>query len=110
MTDGTRLNNPTDPLRKVEDAGQELFKRMGRTCDGFSSDAVIAAASNIVLNAIRQAYGQRYQAEARYDELTARLKGLLMDHYDPVTGKRRNIFPHTQELHVPFLHDVDRIN
>jgi len=106
--DGTKLNNPTDPLRKVEEAGQELFKRFGKESNGFNADAVIAAASNILVNAIRQTYSQRHRAEARFDELAARLKGVLMDHYDPVTGKRRNIFPFTQHLNVPYLGDVEK--
>ena len=107
--DGTKLNNPADPLRKTEQNNQELFKRFGKECNGFTLDAVIDAAANTLLNAIRQANQTRSGAEARYDQLAAHLKGILMDHYDPVTGKRRNIFPFTQHLHVPFIRDRDRL-
>jgi hypothetical protein len=108
--DGTKLNNPTDPLRRVETSGAELFRRFGQTASGFPSEAVIDAACNIFLNALRQTYGQRHQAEARYDELVARLKGVLMEHYDPVTGRRRSaLFPFTQNIDVPFLVDKDKV-
>ncbi len=37
----------------------------------------------------------------------ARAKGLLFQHYDGVTGRRRSVFPFTQVLEVPHLKDKD---
>jgi hypothetical protein len=108
--EGTKLNNPTDPLGKTEESRRELFKRFGQMSSGFSTEDVIAAAANILVNAIRQAHATKPQAEARFNELTGRLKGVLLDHYDGVTGKRRNIFPFTQHINVPLVADKDRMN
>lgn len=106
--EGTQLNNPKDPLARNEEAGRELFKMMGRVCNGFNQEAVVTAAANLLINSIRQQHKGRRHAEAHFDELTAKLKGILMDHYDPVTGNRRNIFPFTQNINIPFLGDVDK--
>lgn len=97
-TNGTELNNPKDPLAKASEAKQELFRRMGQVCKDFPVDAVIDAAANIVINGIRQVYPTRQKGLERMDEITANMKGVLADHYDPTTGGRRNIFPFTQNI------------
>lgn len=108
--DGTKLNNAKDPLKKSIPATQELFKQMGALSSGFPVDAVIEASANLLINCIRQTYAQGPMAQQRMDELTTRMRGILNDHYDPVTGKRRNIFPYTQVINVPFIKNADKIN
>jgi hypothetical protein len=52
---------------------------------------------NLVINALRQTCTTRQQAEQRYDELIARCKGILVDHYD-MSGRKRGIFPYDQVI------------
>jgi hypothetical protein len=105
------LANPTnknDPLlRTGADAGRALFDMMQRAANGFGRDDVINAAVNILVNVIRQEHGNRAAAEARYNELAAKTKGLLMAHYDSVSGKRRSVFPFTQHIHAVRVDDKD---
>ena len=102
--------NPKDPLKgTVQPRAEDLFHIMSKTCHGFSAEAVLDAASNVLLNALRQTYGSRSAAERAFDERMGKLKGILLErHYDPVTGKRRNVFPHTQVVEVPHFIDKDR--
>jgi hypothetical protein len=89
---------------------QELFEAMAKLCRGRPLDHVLSAASNLLVNALRQEVMLRKEAEAIIDELFAKAKTLLIDqHYDPVTGKRRNVFPFTQTLEMPF-HDGKSTN
>jgi hypothetical protein len=108
------LTNPTnrqDPLLQTgQQAGRALFDIYSRASNGFSRDDVINAAMNVLVNAIRQEAASRSQAEARYDELAAKTKGLLMGHYDSVSGKRRSVFPFTQHVHAELVHFDDRFN
>ncbi len=101
-SNGTALNNPRDPLGNAENSTRELFKHLGAVCNGFSNDAVLGAAVNLLANAVRQSCKSRQQAEASWDEIAARMKGVVLSHYDPVTGKRRNIFPFHQTIDVPY--------
>jgi acyl carrier protein phosphodiesterase len=98
-----------DPLKRGSSAEQELFQRLARLCDGLPPDAVQGAAMNLIINAIRQSTPKRTDAEARFSELTGRAAALLLDnHYDPVTGNRRTIFPFTQVVTMPFHIDDDK--
>lgn len=107
----TRPTNRQDPLLQTgAEAGRVLFDAMSRTCTGFSRDDVVNAAINILVNAIRQECPSRQQSEARYDELSAKTKGLLMNHYDSVSGKRRSVFPFTQTVHAQLVHFDDKLN
>ncbi len=90
-----------DPLRiNVPDAARELFTRYGRVSEGFSMPVVLDAAANLVVNAIRQQCATRQDAERLLNELYGRSMKVLLEHYDSVTGKRRNIFPHDQHIIV----------
>lgn len=103
--------NRQDPLLQTgAEAGRVLFDAMSKVCNGFGRDDVVNAAVNILVNAIRQECGSRQQAEARYDELAAKTKGLLMGHYDSVSGKRRSVFPFTQTVHAQLVHWDDKLN
>lgn len=104
-------HNPKDPLIKTgPDAQMELTKLFGKAATGFPNEAVIGAAINVLVNALRQTYPRASAAEARYSELVGRFKTILLSHYDGVTGKRRAIFPHHQTI-SPALHvDQDKIN
>lgn len=104
------LNNPKDPLLKTgPEAGRVLFEQFNRiAASGFQNKDVIDAATNILVNMIRQTYDNAPHAERAFDELYGRTKALLMNHYDPVTRKRRNIFPFTQHIHAMRIVDKDR--
>lgn len=100
------LNNPKDPLiGSAPKPGLELFKRFSQEADrgAFSVEHVIDAASNMLINAFRQAYADRSKAEAQFDERFGKLKSLLLNHYDSVTGKRRSTFAFDQTILVPHL-------
>jgi hypothetical protein len=95
----------TDPLLKKAGTAQlELFKQYAQASDGFPTEAVVGAAANVIINAIRQTHQTRAQAEVRFDELFGQMKAILLDHYDSL-GRKKGIFPYTQtiqgELFVP---------
>lgn len=104
MSASDPLRNPKDPLhRSGPDAERELFRALGAACSGFPNEAVLGAAANLLVNAIRQSQPTRYAAREKFDELTARVRVLLLDqHYDAL-GKRRNVFPFHQVIEVPRL-------
>jgi hypothetical protein len=110
----TSLTNPTnhnDPLLQTgAEAGRALFDAMSKVCTGFGQEDVVNAAVNILVNSIRQQCATRPMAEAKYDELAAKTKGLLMGHYDAVSGKRRSVFPFTQTVHAQLVHWDDKLN
>lgn len=97
------LRNPKDPLNKTgPEAERVLFSEMGKLSSGFPNEVVIRASANMILNALRQAHPHRSGAEKAYDELSARVKHVLLEqHYDNL-GKRRNIFPYDQHIVMPF--------
>jgi hypothetical protein len=49
------------------------------------------------------------QAEAHYDEAMGKGKGFLAQNYDPVTNRRRNVFPFTQTINAAHVKDEDKI-
>jgi hypothetical protein len=61
---------------------------------------VISAALNLVLNAIRQGTPQRSAAIAKFGDLYGRSMEALMEHYDPVTNRRRSVMPFDQVVSV----------
>lgn len=94
MTD--LLRNPKDPLRATGPERQmDLLRACGQVASGHTTDDVVAVAFSLAVNVIRQTCTTRQQAERRYDELAARYKGFLLDHYD-ATGRKRGIFPYDQ--------------
>ena len=98
---------PTDPFQGLPEQERRLFDAFKQLAAGKNVDAVVGASINMLINVLRQMEPTRREAEARWDMLMGRGKTLLIDnHYDSVTGKRRNIFPHTQVITMP-LHHVD---
>lgn len=96
--------NPKDPLRKGPEPSQALFDKFGKVASGFSHEAVMDAAANLILNAIRQQCPTKAQAERVFDEMFGRSKTALIDkHYDHA-GKRRSVFPFNQVIDMaPFV-------
>lgn len=96
-----------DPLLGLPEQERLLFDAFKQASAGKNVDAVLGAALNIVINTIRQMESTRAEAEARYDALFGRAKTLLLErNYDSVTGRRRTIFPFTQQMRMPF-HNAD---
>jgi hypothetical protein len=92
------INNNKDPLNEGPPAGRVLLERFDAAANGFPANAVIDAAVNLLVNALRQGLSKRENALAAFDEIFGRSKSLLASHYDSVTGDRRNIFAHTQHI------------
>jgi hypothetical protein len=100
--------NP-DPLLGLPEQERMLFELFKQAAAGKNVDAVIGAALNILINVLRQMEPTRNEAEARFDMLFGKAKTLLLDrHYDSVTGKRKTIFPFTQQVKMP-LHWEDDV-
>lgn len=101
------VENPKDPILKSgPDQQRELFNRFCREANGFSTEEVIGAACNLIINAIRQVYSTRQRAEARFDEIFGRVKTLLVGHYDQL-GRKRGIFPYNQFIEPQHFVDKD---
>ena len=99
-----------DPLRSLQGQEKLLFEVFAQAASGRNLDAVMGAAVNVIINAIRQSVAKRSDAEIKLDELFGRTKTLLLDaHYDSVTGLRRNVFPHDQVISMPHHFEDDRI-
>ena len=75
---------------------------------GVSIQTAMGAAINMLIVCIRNAHADRVEAEKRFDEVVGKTKGILMDCYDPVTGKRRNIFPFHQVINPPGHKDPEK--
>lgn len=98
------LRNQKDPLRKSgPEAEQELFRALGAAANGYPAEAVLGAAANVLVNAIRQAQPTREGAREKFDELAAKVRRLLLDQHYDATGKRRNVFPFHQVIEVPLI-------
>jgi hypothetical protein len=105
-------NSVHDPLTKPDvaaDGGRELFSQMSKVANGFGSDDVIAAAANLLINAIRQQAGTRQRAEVVFDDLFGRTKATLLKHYDG-SGNRRSVFPFDQHITIPLISSRNRLN
>jgi hypothetical protein len=96
-----------DPLKGLPDQERALFEVFKNASAGKNVDAVIGASINMLINVIRQMEPTRAEAEARWDMLFGRGKTLLIDrHYDAVTGRRKTIFPFTQQIRAAY-HEED---
>jgi|SRR4029079_8051659 len=97
--------NAADPLKPARsDHGRELFEQITLAASGFSYEDVVNAATNLIVNAVRQSCDNRRTAEGAFDEIVARTKALLLEqHYDAGTGKRKSVFPHHQIISMPML-------
>lgn len=102
-------SNPKDPLLKTgPEADRELFQAFSSASDGYPVEAAINAATNVLINAVRQSRPTREQAERAIDELIGRAKAILLDqHYDS-TGRRKGIFPYDQTIVVPHFNPRSR--
>jgi len=81
-----------------------LFDAFNNAASGYEHQFVVGAAMNLLVNAVRQNCATRNDAERTFDELVGRTKNLLLEkHYDPVTNKRRNIFPFTQVVQAELV-------
>ncbi len=102
------LRNPNDPLRNTApDVSLELFRALGKIVAGKPTEAVLNAASNLLINAIRQSAGNWHAAEIAFDEVFGRSKQVLKNHYDAL-GRKRGIFPFDQVIRPElFMDDED---
>jgi hypothetical protein len=91
-----------DPLTKGPAAAQELFKRYSKASSEFAHDAVIGAAANIILNAVRQSHPKRQDADAAVVSLLETMRSTLGEHYDGL-GQRRSVFPFHQVVEMPLI-------
>lgn len=99
------LRNPKDPLRSaMPEPGRVLMQSFARAAAGFPRDAVVDAAVNLLVNALRQEHGTRAAVERAFDELSGKAKQMLLDHYDSL-GRKRGIFAFDQVISVQ-LFDV----
>lgn len=97
------IQGSKDPINgSLVDSGRELFERFGKAASGFSRDAAVNAAVNVIINALRQEHATRPRAEAAIDELFGKVKQALVNHYD-VLGRKRGLFPFDQVIAVPLL-------
>jgi len=92
------LRNSKDPLLKTGPGRQmELFRQCSNAAHGFTTEDVIAVGLVLVVNALRQTCATRQIAEMRYDEMVARYKGILNNHYDAL-GRKRGVFAYDQNI------------
>lgn len=100
--------NGTDPLTDSPEAGRVLFDKINVASRGFPLEAVVNAASNVLLNVLRQRNETRDSAERDFNEMFGRLKSILLAHYDGANGKRKSVFPFHQTIEVPFVSFRDK--
>jgi hypothetical protein len=102
---------PGDPFRGLPEQERALFEIFKQASAGKNVDAVIGASLNLLINVLRQMEPTRAEAEARFDMLFGRAKSLLLDrHYDSVTGKRKTVFPFTQQVRLPLHWEDDKVH
>ena len=93
------LRNPKDPLlgplRGGPDLSLELFRALSREASGMPYEAVVNAASNLFINAVRQVAPDWRRAEVAFDEAFGRAKQVLKNHYD-AGGRLKGVFPYDQ--------------
>jgi len=97
-----------DPLHTLQGQEKLLFDLFTHASTGKNVDAVMGAAVNVLINAIRQNYPTRDGAEQKINELFGRGKELLLaNHYDSTTGRRRTVIPHTQVVRMAYHMEDD---
>jgi len=99
-----------DPFKGLPEQERALFNVFKQAAAGKNVDAVIGASINLLINVLRQMESNRKEAEARWDMLFGRGKTILLDHYDAVTGRRRSVFPFTQQVKMPLHWEDDKVN
>jgi hypothetical protein len=80
---------------------RDLVSAFGRVADGYNRDAVIGAAANVLMNALRQSHARVESCEDELDELAMRIKAALRrDHYlhDGNRNDRRLTLPPAGKL------------
>ncbi len=102
----TNGKNILDPIMKSgPEQERAVFEAFNKAATGHDYNIVAGAAMNLLANTVRQSCATRQQAERMYDELVGRTKNLLLEkHYDPVSSKRRHVFPHTQVVNAELVH------
>lgn len=97
------LGPTKDPMLKVSTPNvRQLFDKIGPQLTGVPADIVADIGCNLLINALRQTKKTRAEAERAYDEVVARAKGVLMNHYDGF-GRKKGIFPYDQVIEVPLI-------
>lgn len=96
------LRNPLDPLNEQPDADKKLFRLLARNCHDVPAPVVASASANLIVNAIRQQCASRKNALDAFDAVATKARAILADHYDGA-GKRRNVFPFSQVVDIPFV-------
>ena len=92
-----------DPLTRDSDAARrELMRRMAEAGNGMPLEAVLDAAANMVVNALRQSCATRGDAMTAFDALTPKIKAILADQYDSL-GRKRGVFAFDQVIAMPHL-------
>lgn len=86
---------------EAPDHGRELFEAWMQVANGFSYEAVIAAAQNVIVNALRQKHAYAKDAEREFDQGAYRAKHLLLnEHYDALGRRRQGMFAFPQHIHM----------
>lgn len=99
----------SDPLHKANDGARVLFEKFSRTADAnFTTDDVVGAAVNLLLNALRQRHNRREDAEKHFDELVGRSKVILMEHYQNGV-RRQGVFPFPQTIEMPLFQSKNKL-
>lgn len=91
-----------DPLTKGPESSRVLQQRMGKASSGFSYDAVVSAAANILINVIRQKHSKKKGALDELDQVQAAVRKAVDEHYQ-LNGSRKSLFPFDQIISVPHL-------
>lgn len=99
-----------DPLTQSEEAGKVLFDRMNVASRDFPLEAVINAASNVLLNVLRQRNPTRDQAERDFNDMFGKLKAILMEHYNGPNGARRSVFPFHQTISPSLVQNTTKFH
>lgn len=82
---------------------KELFDSIWKMMIGRSRQTVFSISMNLLVNVLRQSATNRKDAEAIFDEVVNNARIMLLGvHYDPSTGKRREVHLFTQMLQAPF--------
>lgn len=90
---------PKDSIKEARtEVGRALFNEFVRASNGKPIEDVLSACANMIANCLRQNYGLRREVEERMKELYGRSMEVLLQHYDPVTGRRRSIIPFDQTI------------